>query len=60
MSPMETATALYEVFFTIGTDNWGRRLETRMVKRAASAEDAIQMVVDGGVAREAITGAGIA
>lgn len=57
---METDTALFEVFFALGTDTWGRRLETRMIKRATSKEEAIEMVVASGVAREAITGAGIA
>lgn len=58
MEPI-TETQLFEVFFAIGTDTWGRRLETRMVKRASTKEEAIEMVVAGGVAREAITGAGI-
>lgn len=56
----DTDTQLFEVFFTLGTDTWGRRLETRTFQRAESKEQAIEMVVASGIAREAITGAGIA
>lgn len=56
----DTDTQLFEVFFTLGTDTWGRRLETRMIKRAETKEQAIEMVIAGGIAREAITGAGTA
>lgn len=52
------ATELFRVHFAVGTDTWGRRLESSMVKRAETKEEAIEMVVATGIAREAITGAG--
>lgn len=52
----------YEVYFALGTDTWGRRLETRTVVKAETKDEAIEKALAKvpGLTREGITGVGTA
>jgi hypothetical protein len=49
-------TSLFRIYFAVGTDHFGRRLQTSTVQRAINLDAAIDQLATQGIPREAVTG----